>query len=958
MKGLILAAPLALIVAVPLAAQETATATASEAAAAATPAPTWAFEESDLAAEDGYVFGQLDNGMRYVIRQNATPEGTGLVRMEVGAGRLDERDNERGLAHFVEHMAFNGSTNVPEGEMVKLLERLGLAFGADTNAATAFDYTQYRLDLPNNDPELLGTALMLMRETASELLFDVDAVERERGVLLAERRDRTTFARLNAADQIDFFVPGSQLANRFPVIDREDIGTADAATLKGFWERNYIPEKTTLVVVGDFDPAAVEAAIRERFGDWQAKQGEPQPGAGPINPDYKDAIDIYVDPALDEQITLAANAEWIERKDTAQNRRDALMRSIGYSILGRRFTRLTRSEEPPFRSAGVGTSDVFEAGRQTTLSVNAIAGRWEEGLQAAVGLYRQFLAFGVTEAEIAEQIARRRTGLENAIAGKATRSHAAFVGRAINLARNDRVPTSPDFNLALFEQVAAEATPKAVMAAVQADLVPLEQPLIRYQGRTTPEGGEQALRSAWDTAMAQPVAPLETVATAEWNYTEFGAPGSVVSDETGDALGIRRIIFDNGVRLNLKKTALQEDRVSVAVTIDGGNFLESREQPLLTDLTGLFAAGGLGQYSQDELQSVLAGRSASFAIGSGTDSFRISRGTTPRDLELQLQLIAAYLTDPGYRPEPITRFRNSLDDFYARVTATPSSALGNASGAILSDNDPRFTLPEQETFKALDFDVLRDAISDRLAKGAMEVAIVGDFDEARAIDLVAKTLAALPEREAAFRDYPESRKRTFTAQRGEKTIYHDGERDQALVSYVWPTRDYADPVASIELNMLRAVIDLEITEALREKLGKAYSPGVGNSQSRYYDGYGTFGIRAGVEVNEVEATREAIEATVARLRQTAVSDDVMQRARQPILEGLDNTLKTNGSWMRYTVRAQSQTDTIPRYLAAKDRYTAVTAERLREVAEQYLTADGAVKFVALPRPEEAASSPE
>ena len=174
-----------------LAAQE---APAAEAASpAAAPAPVWAFEASDVQVDPGYTFGQLGNGMRYIIRSNATPEGTALVRLRVDSGSLAEREDERGLSHYLEHMAFNGSKGIPEGEMVKLLEREGLAFGADTNASTGFESITYMLNLPRNEPALLDTALMLMRETASELTIAQEAVERERGVILAERRDRAGF---------------------------------------------------------------------------------------------------------------------------------------------------------------------------------------------------------------------------------------------------------------------------------------------------------------------------------------------------------------------------------------------------------------------------------------------------------------------------------------------------------------------------------------------------------------------------------------------------------------------------------------------------------------------------------------------------------------------------------------------------------------------------------------------
>lgn len=179
--------------------------------------PVWAFETSDVPVDPDYTFGQLDNGMRYIIRRNATPQGTALVRLRIDSGTLEERDDERGLAHYLEHIAFNGSAKIPEGEMIKLLEREGLAFGADTNAATNFTSITYMLNLPRNDAALLDTALMLMRETASELTIAPDAVERERGVILAEWRDRAGFQLRNFEDNVAFIAPNARYGSRLPV---------------------------------------------------------------------------------------------------------------------------------------------------------------------------------------------------------------------------------------------------------------------------------------------------------------------------------------------------------------------------------------------------------------------------------------------------------------------------------------------------------------------------------------------------------------------------------------------------------------------------------------------------------------------------------------------------------------------------------------------------------------------
>src|SRR5688572_27798713 len=233
------------------------------------PAHEWPFEESDLPPDPEYRFGRLDNGMRYVIRPNGTPAGQGMVQFWVDAGSVAETEEERGYAHFIEHMAFNGSTRVPEGEMVRLLEREGLAFGPDTNASTNFDVTLYMLNLPRNDPALLDTALMLMRETASELTFSPEAVEREKGIVLSERRVRDTYQLRNLVDNLEFQYPGSRFADRLPIGTVESLQAATPDKLRALYQRIYRPENTAIVVVGDFDPDQVEAEIREHFASWQ-----------------------------------------------------------------------------------------------------------------------------------------------------------------------------------------------------------------------------------------------------------------------------------------------------------------------------------------------------------------------------------------------------------------------------------------------------------------------------------------------------------------------------------------------------------------------------------------------------------------------------------------------------------------------------------------------------------------
>ncbi|MEO6716474.1 MAG: insulinase family protein [Novosphingobium sp.] len=917
-------------------------------AAPAQEKPVWAFQASDIPVDPAFRFGRLANGMRYVIRHNETPKATGGVRMEIAAGSLDETDSERGFAHFVEHMAFNGSTHVPEGEMVRLLEREGLAFGADTNAQTSFQQTTYLLDLPRNNPALLGTALMLMRETASELLFDPKAVSRERGVVLSEMRDRNSWQLRNLEDQLAFLTPGARYVERLAIGKAETLNAATAESLKAFWLRNYVPARATLIVIGDFDPDAAEAAIQAQFGSWQPAPSPEQPGAGPVDPARRNQTEIYIDAALSERVAVSRHGPWLDEPDTVAQRRENLLRQIGYSIVNRRLQRISRQAAPPFRDAGMGTGDVFKAGRTTNLIVDTVDGKWRRGLIAAAVEFRKALRFGFTGSEVQEQLANIRTSLENEAASAGTRSHGALLNAVFALLRNDEVPATPESSLARFLANLPRINEKRVLEALRREAVPLVDPLLRFQGRREPEGGATAIRAAWNEAMLRSLTRDGKAASTSFAYTSFGQPGTVASDTVEPALGIRTIRFANGVALNLKRTALEKDRMVVQLSVDGGARLNTLDKPLTTEMMSALTAGGLGKHSQDELQSILAGHTVNFSLDTGPDAFVSSAQTTPRDLEFQLRVLAALVTDPGYRPEGELRYRLNVNNYFAQLRATPQSALGSAIGGIFSDNDPRFTLQGVETYRKLTFAELKQGIADRLAHGAIELGVVGDFDEQQVIAAVAWTFGALPPRETAFGSFDAQPRRPFTASREPRMVRHTGPKDQALLRLTWPTRDDSDPEESIGLSLLERIVQLELTDTLREKLGKAYSPSANSNPSRYWRGYGVFGIAASIDVANVAVARAAVAETIKRMRDAPISADELQRARQPQIEALDNALKTNRGWLGLAARAQSEPDRIDRFVHARQRLEAFTAADIQKLAARYLVDNKQVEVLVLP----------
>ena len=913
------------------------------------PKPDWPMAHSDIAPDPGFRFGKLGNGVRTIVRSNGTPAGTAMVRLVIDTGSLDERDDQRGLAHFVEHMAFEGSTHLPDGDMIKVLQRAGLAFGADTNASTTFERTVYQLDLPRADPVLLNTALMLMRETASELRFDPAAVDRERGVVLSELREGKGYTLDDWHDMATFLYPKATYIERLPIGTEASVKRADAAALRAFWSAHYRPDRATVVVIGDFPAQTMDAAIATHFGDWQVDTA-PSPGrvdAGRVDRHRHGQVDIHVDPALSERVTASRHGRWRDEPDTVANRRRALLRNIGYRIVNRRFQSLSRRADPPFHGAGFGTADVFHSGRTTNLVVDTEDGKWRRGLITASAALRQALAQGFTRDELDEQLADLREGLESAAAEERTRSDAALLRSALAVLTDDKVPAMPSDALARFNAFAPSITPEAVLDALREDALPLDKPLLRFQGRHAPKGGATDVQRAWTEGETAPGAVFTPV-TGKFGYGDVGPAGAVISDKRDPALGIRMVRFANGVRLNLRHTDLDRDRVRISLALAGGQPMATLADPQAVTMVSAMAAGGLGKHSADELQTLLAGHSLGGSLVPAGDAFVAAAEVTPRDLALECAFLAAMVRDPGYRPEAELAFHEGIANVIVRRDATPHAALGNALGGIETDGDPRFTLAGIETYRALNFAKLRGVIGDRLAHGAIEIGLVGDFDENAAIGMIARTFGAFPKREVDFHVDPAAVQRHFTDRRGPVIVTHKGPAAQAIVRIEWPTTDDRDERLELTFDLIQAMVTIAVEDTLRETMGKTYSPRASSSQSDLWPGWGTFAVQASVTTGDVDATRAAIRKTVAALIAAPADPDLIARARAPLVERLDNGLKFNAGWLALVARAQTRPERIVRQQAAKALLLGLTAADVQAAMAQYLQPDRALEILVLP----------
>jgi zinc protease len=925
---------------------------AAAAAGQVAPSAPWAQAASDIPADPAVRYGLLPNGMRYALLHNATPPGQASFRLRIDAGSLMERDDQKGLAHFMEHMAFNGTKDVPENEMLRILERLGLAFGADTNAFTSFDQTAYVLELPNTKDETVDPSLHILREMMSAALMAPDAIDSERGVIVGEERTRDTPQLRVLKTQLGLLAPGQRLSERLPIGDLDIIRTAPRQRFVDFYDAYYRPSRATFIAVGDFDVDAMEAKVHAAFGDWKPTAADgPEPDLGTVAP-RQPQTSILVEPGIQSSIQI----NWIKAPDlspdTAAERAADVRRGLGLAVLNRRLGEIARADNPPFIGAGAGYQSLFDSLDAGTLSVAFNPGGWQRALESVEQESRRLAEYGVSDAELQREIVNTRTALQNAVASAATRSTSALANGLLGAVNDDQVFSSPQTNLDLFNKAVEGLTVDQVNQATKA-VFEGQGPLLLFSSPVPIEGGEAAVTAALEASRNTPVQARAAEAELKWPYDNFGAPAVPAARSEVADLGATLVRFPNGTLLNIKKTDFRADQILVSARTGLGELgLPADTLSPLSMASTVLAPGGLGKLSLDEMNRVLSGRTYSAAVNQAGDAYIFAGATKPADLQLELQVLAAYLTDPGLRGASFEQTKAMFPQILAQLGATPRGVFQRDASGLLASGDARETTPTAEQIAAIQIDDIRSGVRSALAQGPVEITVVGDVDIDAVIAAVGSTFGALPPRGEAATPPAGSTVRKFPAPTATPVqLYHTGPAEQALGFVAWPTTDQvADRKTARQLSILSDVLQLRLNDEIREKQGLAYSPSAGSTASDTYPGYGFISVTAETPPAALPKLFETVDAIAADLRDNPISEDELNRARRPAVERIRRSMADNGYWLTQLSQAQSDPATLDQTRNQIATLEAVTAADLQALARQYLKSDSAWRATVTAQP--------
>jgi zinc protease len=907
----------------------------------------------DLPIDPAVTVGRLDNGLRYYIRRNDRPEKRAELRLVVNAGSVLEDEDQLGLAHFLEHMAFNGTEHFEKQELVDYLQFIGMRFGADVNAYTSFDETGYMLTVPTDSTEIVETAFQILEDWAHGIAFDSVEIEKERGVVLEEwRLGQGAQARIRD-QQYPVLFRGALYAERLPIGDPEVLETFDHAALKRFYADWYRPDLMAVVAVGDFDPAWIQELIHRHFDGLAGPEVE-RPRPAVTVPGHEETLfSIATDPELTlSNVTVAWKLPLSEQATHADYRRSFVEQAYNSMFNFRMFEITQSTEDPPFLGAGSGKGRFVRESDVYYLGATVKDGEIERGLERVLVEAERVARFGFTQAELERQKADVLRSYERSYAERDKRESSRLASEYVRVFLEGEPTPGIEYEYALARRFLPTIELHEVNEIARAWIGDQNRVILaaspEKDGISVPD--ELALAAAFGAVQTEPIEPWEESDSDRPLLAEEPAPGSVVAREEIPELGVEIWSLSNGARLILKPTDFKDDEVLFNGRGPGGTSLAPDEDYESASWAAtLVSIGGVGEFSAVDLQKKLAGKAVS--VGPSISELRegVSGSASPKDLETLFQLVYLYFTAPRRDETAVAAFRSRMHTVLANRGANPEAVYGDTVGAVMAQYHRRYLPPTADMLEKIDLDVALEFYRDRFADaGDFTFSLVGAFDPDELLPLVERYLAALPSagREETWLDVGVEQptgvvERTVQKglePKGRQTVIFTGDFD-----FSRENRYTLQSMTEVLRNMLR--------EILREDMGGTYGVGAYGSGSREPRERYSVRIAFGADPERLDELTEAAFSAIDSLATHGASEENLAKVKEIQRRQRETDLRENGFWLS-VLNVYDQNDEDLRLILDYDSLVeGLTAEAIGEAAALYFDFENYVVVKLVPEAE-------
>jgi len=915
----------------------------------------------EIPTDPNVKIGKLDNGLTYYIQNNGKPEDKLELRLAIKAGSILETDEQQGLAHFVEHMNFNGTKNFEKNELVDYLQSIGVKFGADLNAYTSFDETVYILPIPSDDPEKLEGGFTVLEDWAHNALLTEEAIDGERGVVLEEYRLGLGPDKRMMQEYLPKVMYNSRYAERLPIGKKEVIENASYETIRNYYKDWYRPGLMAVIAVGDLDVNTIEQKIKSHFSNLEARENPKERKEYGVPNHDETFVAIATDPEANFSRVQIYYKDLEESKDVVniEDYKRQLEKDMFSSMINNRLEELANSPKPPF-TYGFSYYGGTYSPKKNAYQSFAMAGENSqlEALEALITENERVKRYGFNESEFKRAKEEYLANLERSYKDRDKQESNRIIGQYVSHFLENLPIPGTEWTYEFAKENMDEIKLENINALIN-DFLHDENRVVVLTG---PE--KESVKPVTEEEVLAVLSEVENAEIEKYSeeeirenlISEMPTAGSIKDTKVNEELGITTLTLSNGAKVVFKRTDFKNDEILFSAYSKGGTSLYSDEdyQSTVYANAGLSEAG-VGGLDKNSLNKMMSGKIVNVRPQISTYSEGLDGSSTPKDFESMMQMIHLYFTGLNKNEEAYQSFATKQKNFLGNLMSNPNFYFQNELGKFRNEGNPRYTgFPTPEKYDEMDYDLAYQKYQERFADASdFTFFFVGNVDEAKLKEYASKYIASLPASNSK-EEYKTPEFREDTDSKREKTVYK-GSDPKSQVSIVWNGETEYDKEDDFALSALGEVLTIKLVEQLREEEGGVYGVGArGNMSEIPYDSY-SFSISFPCGPENVEKLTEAALAEVEKIRTNGPNDEDLEKIKETLRLQRKEQIKENRFWLQEMERAQVEN----REITKNEKYNVLVenlkADDLQQMAKKYLGANYLLG-VLMPETEEASGN--
>lgn len=901
-------------------------------------------------------YGKLDNGLTYYIRHNELPENRADFYIAQNVGSVLEEDNQAGLAHFLEHMAFNGTKNFPKNGIDKYLQSVGMRMGENLNAYTSFDETVYTIiNAPVDKPHVVDSCLLILHDWSNSLALTDSMIEKERGIIREEWRTRRDASQRLLEKQLQQMFPGNKYANRIPIGSIDVINNFKPEELRAYYKKWYRPDLQAIIVVGDVDVDTVEKTIKTMFSDIPA----------PVNPAKREYVSVadndepIVSIATDKEASSTIIYIYhkydpmpAQLRSTAAGLITDYISAVCSQILNERLEALLHQANPPFVYAEAYDGDFMVARTKDAFTIAAIAkeGEIDSTMTALVREMERARQFGFTVSEYERAKINILKQYESAFNERDKQKNSSYTKEYVNHFTEGGYIPGIETEYTLINQIAPNITVEQVNQYLSQVIG--EKNIVLALSGPEKEGvvypTESELLEMFNKARSQKVEPYKEEVNNDPLIPELPAPGKIVKEEHDGLFDATVLTLSNGVRVVLKPTEYKKDEIQMTATSPGGSFMvgidDAKNMKVFNSVIGL---GGLGNFSAIDLSKKLAGKKVSCSASLGVDNESLNGYASPNDVKTLFELIYLAMTSPRTDNDAYASFENRMKAQLENAKLDPSTALNDTISKVVYNNHPRAVSLEAEDFDKISYQRILDIYKERYGDASdFTFTFVGNLNVDSIRPYIEQYLATLPANGRVDKPSPDALPKIMKGKL-ENHFSREMQTPKSSVFQLYSGNSEYNLKNLLTASLLSQILDLVYTETIREAEGGSYGVYAGVSLSDFPKGQTTLQVFFDTDPEKWENMVRIVDEEIQRIATEGPKSEHLTKSRDNMLKRHNERLQENSYWLNvidyYYFRGMDA------YTNYKETLESITADDIKKFMSDFISQGNCVEVVMGPK---------